>query len=122
MPGPLLFVVDDEPAIASTLEIILREENYTAVGFSDPEAALAAASAVQPDLLLSDFLMPGMDGLTLATELQRRCPNCKVLMFSAASNLASKHPAWHRFEFLDKPLPMPMLLAHLKAALGRGNN
>jgi len=117
MPGPLVFVVDDEPAIAGTLEIILREENYTAVGFSDPLAALAATRGIQPDLLLSDYHMPGMDGLTLADEVLRRCPKCKVLMFSAIPALAAKHPDRHRFEFLDKPMPMPHLLARLEATL-----
>jgi len=117
MPGPLLFVVDDEPAIAGTLEIILREENYTAVSFCDPLAALTAAGAIQPDLLLSDYRMPGMDGLTLAGEVLRRCPKCKVLMFSAVPMLADKHPDRDRFEFLDKPIPMRHLLDRLQATL-----
>ena len=116
MSAALIFVVDDEPIIAETHALVLRQHGYNVIAFTNPLAALAAA-ALKPDLLLSDFLMPQMDGLSLAVEFLQQCPRCKVLMITGAISHASNHPAMGRFEFLEKPLPPPDLLAKIKAML-----
>jgi DNA-binding NtrC family response regulator len=116
MSGALIFVVDDEPAIAEVHTLVLQRNGYNAIAFTNPLTALCA-SDLKPDLLLSDFYMPQMDGLSLATELQMRCPTCKVLMISGAIRQAMNHPAMGRFEFLEKPVPARDLLARIKATL-----
>jgi DNA-binding NtrC family response regulator len=121
MPEAVIFVVDDEAFIAETLAIILRQRAYTAVAFTKPREALAAAANLKPDLLLSDYLMPEMNGLNLATELLEQYPECKVLMVSGAVGHAANHPARGRFEFLEKPVPPKQLLEKVKELLkGRG--
>jgi len=117
MPEAVIFVVDDEGLIAETLALILRQREYTAVAFSKPREALAAAANLKPDLLLSDYLMPDMNGLTLATEILQQYPECKVLMVSGAIGHAANHPARERFEFLEKPVPPQDLLKKVKALL-----
>jgi DNA-binding response OmpR family regulator len=116
MSSALIFVVDDEPVIVETLAVVLQRHGYSAIAFTNPLAALSAAH-LKPDLLLCDFRMPEMDGLTLAVEFQKQCPTCKVLMFSGAISQARNHPAVARFAFLEKPLSPPELLARISATL-----
>jgi CheY-like chemotaxis protein len=117
MTLPLVFVVDDEPTIAETQALVLRMHGYNAIPFTNPLTALAAAAALKPDLLLSDFQMPEMNGLSFAEEILLLCPNCKVLMISGAVSHASSHPAVSRFEFLEKPVSPPDLLAKIRVTL-----
>jgi DNA-binding NtrC family response regulator len=117
MPEAVIFVVDDEGLIAETLALILRQRAYRAVAFSKPQEALAAAANLKPDLLLSDYLMPEMNGLTLATELLQQYPECKVLMVSGAIGHAADHPDRGKFEFIEKPIPPNDLLKKIKALL-----
>jgi DNA-binding NtrC family response regulator len=116
MPFALVFVVDDEPAIAETHALVLRQHGYDAIAFTNPLSALAAAD-LKPDLLLSDFLMPQMDGLSLAEKFLVQCPTCKVLLISGAISHAKNHPARGKFEFLEKPCPPPDLLEKIKITL-----
>ncbi len=111
---PLVFIVDDEPIIASTLESILRLKGYDALSFTDPVQAEQAAFAENPDLLISDVVMPRLSGLDLALSVQARCPGCKVLLFSGQAStcslleLAGKDG--HHFDLLTKPMhPVDLL-------------
>ena len=61
----IAFVVDDEDVIASTLELILLSEGFEARSFVDPHDALVASQTSTPDLLLTDVLMPGINGIEL---------------------------------------------------------
>lgn len=64
--GLIIFVVDDEKLIASTLSLILTGRGFYARSFLDPFDALRAAQSTVPDLLLSDVVMPNMNGIELA--------------------------------------------------------
>jgi DNA-binding NtrC family response regulator len=111
----LVFVVDDEPAIAKTTALIVRGAGFEAIPFTDPQAALEAARADAPNLLFSDVIMPGMNGFELSTAVVKDCPRCKVLLFSgnphARENYATT-PAEKNWPILNKPmLPMDLLNA-----------
>ena len=88
--------------IAETHALVLRQHGYNAIAFTNPLCALSSAD-LKPNLLLSDFLMPEMDGLSLAEKLLAQCPTCKVLLISGAISHAENHPARDKFEFLEKP-------------------
>lgn len=62
-------MVDDEPAILELMEMILEDEGYE-VFTSVDGAALTAAPPLQPDLILLDLMMPGMDGVRVSQELK----------------------------------------------------
>lgn len=65
MPGSIL-IVDDEAMVAMSLRSFLElETSYRVTTFTDPAAALEALRAEHFDVVLSDFMMPGMDGITL---------------------------------------------------------
>src|ERR1035438_2000723 len=67
---PLVFVVDDEHMIASSLATILRHLGFDATSFTDPLAALKAAHSQHPDLLITDVVMPQLSGIELALQVE----------------------------------------------------
>lgn len=83
-----VLVVDDEPSLLSLDERILERENFElAFAASGPEAiALVDALGRLPDLLITDFLMPGMNGRELADQLRSRKPGLKVLFQTGYSD------------------------------------
>src|ERR1700694_2451291 len=88
-----VFVVDDEVNIADTLSLILRGAGFTVHTFYDGLAALEHAQQEHPDIVVSDVIMPKMDGFTLATRLREQLPLCRVLLISGnaySSNLLSE--------------------------------
>jgi len=86
-----ILLVEDEAALRTVLVRVLRENGYEVVGAVDGEAALAELEdpAVRFDLVLSDLVMPRMNGYELADRLRRWHPETKVLLMSAQSNHAS---------------------------------
>jgi DNA-binding NtrC family response regulator len=113
-----IFVVDDERAIASSLTAILNMSGYKARFFINPVAALEAARKDQPDLLISDVVMPELSGVDLAIQLKEQCPLCKVLLFSGqaatADLLQEARERGYSFEVLSKPVHPNALLARIK--------
>jgi DNA-binding NtrC family response regulator len=103
-----VFIVDDEPIIASTLAAILRLSGYEAISFNNPLDALKRAPIDRPTLLISDVVMPQLSGIDLAVQVKALCPACKVLLFSgSASYLDFAHDAErldHHFHILPKPI------------------
>jgi CheY-like chemotaxis protein len=108
-PVPRVFVVDDEPVIASTLAAILEMHGYSATFFTSPVEALAAARSTEPDLLISDVAMPGISGIDLAIQMRDQYPTCKVLLFSGQAAtfdlLEDARARGHDFDLLLKPVP-----------------
>jgi FixJ family two-component response regulator len=119
-PPQTVFVVDDEPVIASTLAAILNGSGFKATAFTDPIDAIKAAEREGPALLITDVVMPGMNGVDLAIHLKSLCPKCRVLLFSGNAatseimDLAKK--AGHDFELLSKPIHPKDLLAAMRRA------
>jgi DNA-binding NtrC family response regulator len=77
-----VLVVDDETSIADSLSLILQARGHRArVAYSAEEAILISDEFV-PQALISDVVMPGMNGLDLAAYFDERYPACKVLLIS----------------------------------------
>ncbi len=113
-----VFVVDDEGIIASSLAMILRfQGGFHATAFTEPLAALQAALADAPDLIITDVVMPGMTGIDLAVQVQQNCPDCKILLFSgqAATShmLEAVRVQGYDFDILSKPVHPADLLAKI---------
>jgi CheY-like chemotaxis protein len=103
-----IFVVDDEPVIASSLAAILRMNGFSAKFFTCPLEALVAARSESPDLVISDVAMPSISGIDLAIQMRAQYPNCKILLFSgqaATSDLLENARAQgYAFRLLQKPV------------------
>jgi DNA-binding NtrC family response regulator len=117
----LVFVVDDEPIIASTVAMILESKGFDAKPFTNPIEALATAWLHAPDLLISDVVMPQMSGVNLAIQVKGQCPDCKVLLFSGqaatADMLRGVRALGHDFQFLLKPVHPTDLLKQIQTMI-----
>ena len=115
---PKVLVVDDEQMIADTLAIILNQSGYDAVAVYTGAAALESARANKPDLVISDVIMPDMNGIEAVIKIREFLPGCKVLLFSGqaatADLLEMARNQGHEFEILAKPVHPQDLLAKLR--------
>jgi CheY-like chemotaxis protein len=121
---PRIFVVDSKPMIRETLVAILSNKGYEAIPFADGAMALSAAAEESPDLLITDVMMPDMNGVDLAIHFKDLYPECKVLLFSASTAapdlLASARLRGYDFELLAKPLQPVQLLEKIASTLDGG--
>jgi CheY-like chemotaxis protein len=116
---PKVLVADDERVIADTLAIILNQHGYDASAVYTGTAAVERARSVRPDLVISDVIMPDMNGVDAAIKIRAMLPNCKILLFSGqaatADLLESARQQGHEFEILAKPVHPQDLLAKLRS-------
>ena len=112
-----VFVVDDEAVIAMTLTRILQNSGYAAEYFTDSTQALEKAREEQPDLLLSDVMMPRMSGIDLAIALKEASPASEILLFSGQTATVDlmkvAREQGHDFVLMHKPVHPTDLLAHI---------
>lgn len=112
---PRVLVVDDESAIADTVAKILTLSGYAAIPAYDGDGALEIALLEPPQLLITDVMLPGMNGIELAITIKRIYPECKILLFSGQAStidlMASAKREGHQFTLLNKPVPPKDLLA-----------
>lgn len=110
-----ILVVDDEPVLADTLAVIFRRAGYEARSVYSCEAALPLIEELQPLFIVTDVVMPGMNGITLATIIRDKYPSCGVLLFSGNADtvnlLELARQDGHSFEVLAKPVSPSVMLA-----------
>ena len=109
------FIVDDHKLIADTLAEILRDHGYDAEAFYSGVVAIRAARSTTPDVLITDFCMPEMDGLTLASHIVDQNDDCKVVLMSGDVAATRTHPARDKYPVLEKPVSIATLMQLLDA-------
>lgn len=113
-----IIVVDDEPIIADTLVNILNGEGHSAVAVSDGRSAIRWAEMLRPEAIITDVIMPGLNGVETAKEILKVLPTCRIILFSgqaASTDLVAKaHSEGFSFEILAKPINPDILLEKLK--------
>lgn len=116
---PRVLVADDERVIADTLAIILNQNGFEAFAVYSGSAAVEHARKVKPDLIISDVIMPDMNGIDAAIKIRGFLPHCKILLFSGqaatADLLDSARKQGHEFEILAKPVHPQDLLAKIRS-------
>ena len=119
MPSHIL-LVEDDPTLSETVEYNLRHQGYDVTTAADGHAALAAARRDQPDLLLLDVMLPGLDGFEVCRILRREM-NVPILMLTARSDEIDRVLGLEMGadDYLTKPFSMRELLARVKALLRR---
>ena len=80
-----ILLVDDHPLTRSALAGLLTQHGFDVVGeAADGEEAIEAAARLQPDLILLDLSMPGLDGLGALPRLRGAAPECEVVVLTAS--------------------------------------
>jgi excisionase family DNA binding protein len=114
--GPIVLVVDDDPALREYLRVSLESAGYSVHEAESGERALAAIADRAPDLVLLDVVMPGLDGWQLLRQLEERHGSIPVIMFSGQVDERSAVEAAGRGArgFLGKPFDPEELIARAK--------
>ena len=113
-----VLVVDDETSISNTLVTILNRSGFDAAGFASPVAALEILDSWSPDVVITDVIMPEMNGIELSLHIKIRHPDCAVILFSGQTTTtdllvdAQKHG--HDFTVLAKPVHPKLLLETIR--------
>ena len=113
-----ILVVDDEPLIADTIVQILNRSGFVAEAAYGGREALDTARRISPELILSDVLMPHVDGVEAAITIQKFLPETRIVLFSGQAAtveiLARARTRGYHFELLAKPLHPTELIKHLR--------
>ncbi len=109
-----ILVVDDETGIRELIRKILTRERYRVLEAGSAEEALSAAQGQPVDLLITDVMLPGMQGPDLARRMQQMLPALKALFISGYTG-QERLPAGARF--LAKPFTLAALLEKVREAL-----
>ena len=117
---PTVLVVDDEPHIRAVLRGYLEADGHVVVEAGDGEQALAAAGRDQPDLVLLDVMMPGIDGLEVLRRL-RVGSDVYVILVTARSEEVDKLVGLGvgADDYITKPFSPREVAARVKAVLRR---
>ena len=119
---PHILVVDDEALIADTIVQILNHSGFIAEAAYNGREAIEAARRLKPELILSDVLMPHIDGVEAAIAIREFCPDTRIVLFSGQAAtveiLAGARARGHEFELLPKPIHPTQLINHLKSEPG----
>ncbi|MGE5153716.1 MAG: nitrogen regulation protein NR(I) [Bdellovibrio bacteriovorus] len=119
---PRVWVIDDDRSIRWVLERALRKAEMHVTSFSNGVGVMEALEREQPDVILTDIRMPGVDGLELLKQVKARYPALPVIIMTAHSDLDSAVSAFHggAFEYLPKPFDLDEAMAQVTRACRRG--
>jgi two-component system alkaline phosphatase synthesis response regulator PhoP len=118
-----ILVIDDEQSILDLVAAYLRQDGYDVRTALDGLAGLKAARSFQPDLIVLDVMLPGMDGLEVLAHLRRES-DVYVILLTARSEETDKIVGLSvgADDYLTKPFSPRELVARIKAALRRLRN
>ncbi len=118
-----ILVVEDDPAVRKTILTILKGAGYTAVEAIDGADAIrkVALSAEQFDMVITDIVMPHIDGRELADKLLEANPEVRILYISGYDNISKLPPNWkgRRDDFLQKPFTAAHLTRKIREILDK---
>ncbi len=122
MTATHILIVDDEKRICSSLTGIFEDEGYKIRAVQDGQTALQMLEQEQPDLMMLDLWMPGMDGLQVLEAVKQRYPALPVIVISGHGNIetAVKAAKLGAYDFLEKPLSLEKTLIMAERAINQG--
>jgi len=121
MASETVLLIEDDPAIVSGLELNLSLEGYQVLSAADGETGFRVACDQNPDMVVLDIMLPGMNGLEVLRRLRERSPDIPVLVLSARGEEADKVLGLQlgADDYMSKPFSLSELLARINAALRR---
>jgi CheY-like chemotaxis protein len=117
---PRVLIVDDERLLADTTAAILGSAGFRTKTAYDGWEALETARSFHPDYLLTDVMMPLMNGVELAIAITKMLPSTKILLFSGQAGISDLleegHSQGYEFPLLAKPVHPLRLIEALKGS------
>jgi two-component system nitrogen regulation response regulator GlnG len=116
--GNSVWIIDDDRSIRWVLEKALSKADMKVTSFSSATGVMEALERDQPDAIVSDIRMPGMDGLELLDRIHGVHPDIPVIIMTAHSDLDSAVNAYHggAFEYLPKPFDVEEAVDQVRRA------
>ena len=112
-----ILVVDDEPMVASTVRLVLEMEGFEVCTVETAEEALAEFAPEKFDLVITDYKLPGMDGLRLAGQLRLTAERQPIILMSAYAESLRENGSLPRH--VDALLGKPFSLDQLRGTLSK---
>ena len=115
-----ILIVDDDEAIAELVSLYLAKECFDTMMVHDGEEALVAFDTYQPNLMLLDLMLPGIDGYQVCREIRARS-NTPIIMLSAKGEVFDKVLGLEMGadDYIMKPFDSKEMVARVKAVLRR---
>lgn len=118
-----ILLVDDEPVVRMTVGDMLKRSGYGVLLAEDGHAAIAVLQACEDvDLVITDYRMPGMDGLTLVRRIKEKRPDLPVVILTGHGDLESYLCATGLgvLRYIGKPVGMRELLQTVRGSVADG--
>lgn len=117
---PKILVVDDDPAINEMLTIVLEAEGFETESVTDGAAAVPAFRKYEPDLILLDLMLPGMNGVDICREIRRESA-VPIVMLTAKTDTVDVVLGLESGadDYITKPFKPKELIARIRARLRR---
>jgi DNA-binding response OmpR family regulator len=117
-----ILIVEDQADVAELIEVVLKGEGYTVAVAPDGAQGLMLARDWNPDLILMDVMLPGVDGGALIARLRDEAgtSDIPIVAMSASSTLRERTEELEADALLSKPFDVDALLVQVQFLLARG--
>lgn len=117
--GKKVLIVDDEERVVRSIAGVLEDEGFKVASVKSGEEAINTFHKIDPDVVLLDIWMPGMDGIEVLKRLKAMVPDCQVIMISGHATISTAMAAVKlgAFDFIEKPISLDVLLRTIHRAL-----
>ena len=118
-----ILIVDDDPKLNKTVCIYLNDCGFETTGVLNAQAAYEALNSRPYDLIVSDIMMPGVDGFAFARSVRQLDKHIPILFMSAKDDLPSKQKGFQLGidDYMVKPVELAELEMRVRALLRRAN-
>jgi len=118
---PLALIVDDDAAMRSILERLIRQQGFDVMTFPDGRPALASLPSIHPDVALVDLQMPEIGGLEVLRAMRQAAPDCRVVLMTGQPSVETAVEAVKlgALDYLSKPFEFDRV-RELLATVGQG--
>jgi DNA-binding response OmpR family regulator len=118
-----ILIADDDAALRESLQTMLEKEGFVVIAVPSGEALIRAATTQQPDLIITDVIMPGMDGLEALRQLRNdtRTSHLPMLLLTSMQRMHGEIIGFESGadDYIAKPFEPDAILARIRAALRR---
>jgi len=120
-----ILIVDDEKIVTSAFKMLLKVEEFNDVhDFNNPLEAIEFVKEHKPDLIVSDFMMPEMNGLEFLTEAKKYCPETSMILLTGYADKENAIRAINEvglYKYIEKPWDNNDLIMNIKNGIERSH-